>query len=62
MAVDYTLVFDKLREVIETETAYVQFLVPNTADGVVEEIQAIDEIRQLAETLAEPESSTFTNT
>ena len=62
MAADYTLVFDKLREVIETETAYVQFLVPNAADGVVEEMQKIDEVRRLAEALAEPDLSTFTNT
>ena len=31
MTTDYTLVFDKLREVIETETAHVQLLVPIAA-------------------------------
>ena len=54
--------FDKLREVIETETACVQLLVPNAAAGVVEEMQEIEEIRRLAEELAEPELSTFAST
>ena len=62
MPADYTIVFDKLREVIETETACVQLLVPNAAAGVVEEMQEIEEIRQLAEELAEPELSTFAST
>ena len=61
MPADYTIVFDKLREVIETETACVQLLVPNAAAGV-EEMQEIEEIRQLAEELAEPELSTFAST
>ena len=55
MTTDYTLVFDKLREVIETETAHVQLLVPNAAAEEVEEMKEIDEIRQVAEELAEPE-------
>ena len=59
---DYVIVFDKLREVIETETACVQLLVPNAAAGVVEEMQEIEEIRRLAEELAEPEFSTFAST
>ena len=54
MTTDYTLVFDKLREVIETETAHVQLLVPNAAAEEVEEMKEIDEIRQVAEELAEP--------
>ena len=62
MPADYTIVFDKLREVIETETACVQLLVPNAAAGVVEEMQEIEEIRRLAEELAEPELSTFAST
>ena len=66
MPADYTIVFDKLREVIETETetetACVQLLVPNAAVGVVEEMQEIEEIRRLAEELAEPELSTFAST
>ena len=62
MPADYTIVFDKLREVIETETARVQLLVPNAAAGVVEEMQEIEEIRRLAEELAEPELSTFAST
>ena len=57
MTTDYTLVFDKLREVIETETAHVQLLVPNAAAEEVEEMKEIDEIRQVAEELAEPEPS-----
>ena len=59
MTTDYTLVFDKLREVIETETAHVQLLVPN---ATAEEVEEIDEIRQVAEELAEPEPSLFTST
>ena len=64
MPADYTIVFDKLWEVseTETETACVQLLVPNAAAGVVEEMQEIEEIRQLAEELAEPELSTFAST
>ena len=62
MTGEYTLVFEKLREVIETETACVQLLVPNAAAGVVEEMQEIEEIRRLAEELAEPELSTFAST
>ena len=60
MTGEYDLVFDKLREVIETETAHL--LVPNAADKRVEEMQKIDEIRRAAEALAEPEPSTFTST
>ena len=59
MTGEYTLVFDKLREVIETETAHL--LVPDN-DGEVEEMQGIDEIRRVAEALVEPEPSTFTST
>ena len=59
MTGEYTLVFDKLREVIETETAHL--LVPDN-DGEVEEMQEIDEIRRVAEALVEPEPSTFTST
>ena len=62
MTADYTLVFDKLREVIETETAHVQFLTPNRDEGDVDEMQEIDEIRRVAEALAEPEPSMFTST
>ena len=62
MITDYTLVFDKLREVIETETAHVQLLVPNAAAEEVEEMKEIDEIRQVAKELAEPEPSLFTST
>ena len=62
MTTDYTLVFDKLREVIETETAHVQLLVPNAAAEEVEKMKEIDEIRQVAEELAEPEPSLFTST
>ena len=59
MTGEYTLVFDKLREVIETETAHL--LVPDD-EGEVEEMQEIDEIRRVAEALVEPEPSTFTST
>ena len=59
MTGEYTLVFDKLREVIETETAHL--LVPDN-DGEVEEMQEIDEIRRVAEALVEPAPSTFTST
>ena len=60
MTGEYTLVFDKLREVIETETAHL--LVPDADDREVEEMQKIDEIRRVAEALVEPEPSTFTST
>ena len=60
MTGEYALVFEKLREAIETETAHL--LVPNTDEGEVEEMQAIDEIRRVAEALVEPELSTFTST
>ena len=51
MTGEYALVFEKLREAIETETAHL--LVPNTDEGEVEEMQAIDEIRRVAEALVE---------
>ena len=60
MTGEYDLVFDKLREVIETETAYL--LIPNADDEEVEEMQEIDEIRRMSEALAEPEQSTFAST
>ena len=51
MTTDYAIVFDKLKEVIETETetetANVRLLVPNADDVGFEEIQEIDEIRRL---------------
>ncbi len=59
MTGEYTLVFDKLREVIETETAHL--LVPDD-EGEVEEMQKIEELRRVAEALVEPEPSTFTST
>ena len=60
MTGEYAIVFDKLRGVIETETAHL--LVPNADDGEVEEMQEIDEIRRVTEALVEPEPSTFTST
>ena len=66
MTTDYAIVFDKLKEVIETETetetANVRLLVPNADDVGFEEIQEIDEIRRLVEALEEPETSTFSST
>ena len=66
MTTDYTIVFDKLKEVIETEadteTANVRLLVPNADDVGFEEIQEIDEIRRLVEALEEPDTSTFSST
>ena len=66
MTTDYAIVFDKLKEVIETETetetANVRLLVPNADDVGFEEIQEIDEIRQLVEALEEPDTSTFSST
>ena len=60
MTGEYALVFDKLREVIETETAHLS--VPSADAGGIEEMQEIDEIRRMAEVLSEPEPSTFTST
>ena len=60
MTDEYTFVFDKLQEVIETETAHL--LVPNADAGEVEEMQEIEEIRRVAEELVEPDPSTFTST
>ena len=66
MTTDYAIVFDKLKEVIETETetetANVRLLVPNADDVGFEEIQEIDEIRRLVEALEEPDTSTFSST
>ena len=66
MTTDYAIVFDKLKEVIETETetetANVRLLVPNADDVGFEEIQEIDEIRRMVEALEEPETSTFSST
>ena len=64
MTTDYAIVFDKLKEVTETETetANVRLLVTNADDVGFEEIQEIDEIRRLVEALEEPEISTFSST
>ena len=60
MTGEYALVFDNLREVIETETAHL--LVPNADKGEVEEMQEIDEVLRLAEALVELEPLTFVST
>lgn len=64
MTADYTIVFDKLREAIEieTETARMQLPAPAAGEGESEEMREIDEIRRMAEELAEPDSSTFSST
>ena len=64
MTTDYSIVFDKLKEVIETETetANVRLLVPNADDVGFEEMQEIDEIRRMVEALEEQEISTFSST
>ena len=66
MTTDYSIVFDKLKEVIETETetetANVRLLVPNADDVGFEEIQEIDEIRRMVEALEEQDISTFSST
>lgn len=62
MTADYTIVFDKLREAIEIETARMQLPAPAAGEGESEEMREIDEIRRMAEELAEPDSSTFSST
>lgn len=64
MTADYTIVFDKLREAIEieTETAHMRLPAPAAGEAEADEIREIDEIRRMAEELAEPDSSTFSRT
>lgn len=64
MTADYTIVFDKLREAIEieTETAHMRLPAPAAGEAEADEIREIDEIRRIAEELAEPDSSTFSRT
>ncbi len=58
---EFDLVFDKLREALETETMTASY-VPLSTDADTEEMDGIEELRRIVEELEEPEPTTFAST
>ena len=57
---DYSIVFQKIEEVLQLETAELRVLSAPSGDD--KELLEIDEIRRFAAELIEPGPSTFTST